>query len=155
MRKRLIPLVASLILILHPALAEAARRLDRAAFRPRFTPQAFVLAGGRNGDGFLFALVIQKTSETFRFRTEVDQRTGEATLTSVPDGAGCNPGIETSFRLLDVKGLRTNSRNEVGRIAFLDLAHAFVSFRLRERPNPEPSTSPPSAPWKVAECRTD
>ena len=140
--------------ILQPVLAEAAAcRLDRATFRPRLAPQAFVLQSGRNGDDLLFDLVIQKTNETFRFHVDVDERTGEGTITSVPDGAGRDPRIKTGFRLLDVNGVKTPPQREIGQISFLDLGRGFVDFRLRERPNPEPYTSPPSGLWMVAECR--
>ena len=40
-------------------------------------------------------------------------------------------------------------------MSFYDLGRAFVDFRLRERRNPEPYTSPPSGVWRVSDCRTD
>lgn len=143
-------------LILQPILAEAAAcRLERATFRPRLAPPAFVLKSDRNGGGLQFDLVIQRTNETFRFDVHVDERTGEGTITSIADGAGRDPGIKTGFRLLDVKGLKTTPQGETGQISFLDLGRGFVDFRLHERPNPEPYTSPPSGLWMVAEGRAD
>jgi hypothetical protein len=152
MRKRIALLIAGLSL--DPILAEAAAcRLDQATLRPRLEAQAYVLTTSRDGDDLLFELGIQKTRETFRFHVDMDERMGQGTITSVPDRAGLGPGIRTTFRLLDVNGLTTTAQGEIGQISFLDLGRGFVDFRLRERPEPEPYTSPPSGVWKVTECR--
>jgi hypothetical protein len=135
-------------------MAEAAAcKLDQATFRPRLAQDAYVLRSSRIGDDLQFDLSIRRTSETFRFHVEVDERTGEGTITSVPDGAGRDPRIKTGFRLFDVNGGKTTPQGEIGQISFLDLGRGFVDFRLRERPQPEPYTAPPSGLWKVTECR--
>jgi hypothetical protein len=152
MRKRIALLITGMTL--NPVLAEAAAcRLDQATFRPRLASEAYVLTTGRDGNDLLFELGIQKTRETFRFHIDMDERMGEGTITSVPDRAGRDPKIRTTFRLLDVNGLATTAHGEIGQISFLDLGRGFVDFRLRERPEPEPYTSPPSGVWKVTECR--
>jgi hypothetical protein len=152
MRKRIAVLIAGLTL--SPVVAEAAAcRLDQATFRPRLAQEAYVLRSSLNGDDLQFDLSIQRTSETFRFRVEIDKRTGEGTIISVPDGAGRDPRIKTGFRLLDANGRKTTQQGEIGQISFLDLGRGFIDFRLRERPQPEPCTFPPSGLWKVTECR--
>jgi hypothetical protein len=152
MHKRIALLIAGLTL--NPILAEAAAcRLEQAVLRPRLVSEAYVLTTSRDGDDLLFELGIQTTREAFRFHVDMDERTGEGTITSRPDRAGRDPGIRTTFRLLDVNGLTTTAQGEIGQISFLDLGRGFVDFRLRERPVPEPYTSPPSGVWKVTECR--
>ena len=152
MRKPIAFLIAGLTL--SPGMAEAAAcRLDQATFRPRLAQDAYVLKSSRNGDDLQFELSIRKTSETFRFHVEMDERTGEGTITSAPDGAGRDPGIKTGFRLFDVNGGKTTPQGEIGQISFLDLGRGFVDFRMRERPQPEPYTTPPSGLWKLAECQ--
>ena len=152
MRKTIALLVAGLTL--SPVMAEAAAcKLDQATFRPRLAQDAYVLRSSRNGDDHQFDLGIQRTGETFRFHVEIDEHTGEGTITSVPDGAGRDPRIKTGLRLLDANGLKTTPQGEIGQISFLDLGRGFVDFRLRERPQPEPYTAPPSGLWKVTECR--
>jgi hypothetical protein len=74
-------------------------------------------------------------------------------INSVPDGAGRDPRIKTGFRLLDANGRKTTPQGEIGQISFLDLGRGFVDFRLRECPQPELYTSPPSGLWKVTRCR--
>lgn len=152
MCKRITLLMAGLTL--SPVIAEAAAcRLDQATFRPKLAQEAYVLRSGRNGADLQFDLSIQRTSETFRFHVAIDERTGEGTITSLPDGAGRDPRIKTGFRLLDANGLKTTPQGVIGQISFLDLGRGFVDFRLRERPQPEPYTAPPSGLWKVTECR--
>jgi hypothetical protein len=152
MRKLIALVIAGLTL--SPVMAEAAAcRLDQATFRPRLAQDAYVLKSGLNGDDLQFEFSIRRTGETFRFHVEMDERTGEGTITSVPDGAGRDPRIKTVFRLLDANGLKTMPRGEIGQISFLDLGQGFVDFRLRERPQPDPYTTPPSGLWKVTECR--
>ena len=152
MCKRITLLMAGLTL--SPVIAEAAAcRHDQATFRPKLAQEAYVLRSGRNGADLQFDLSIQRTSETFRFHVSIDERTGEGTITSLPDGAGRDPRIKTGFRLLDANGLKTTPQGVIGQISFLDLGRGFVDFRLRERPQPEPYTAPPSGPWKVTECR--
>lgn len=152
MRNRIALLFAGVSL--YPVMAEAAAcKLDQATFRPRLAQDAYVLRSSRIGDDLQFDLSIQRTGETFCFHVEMDKRTGEGTITSVPDGAGRDPRIRTGFRLFDVNGLKTTPQGEIGQISFLDLGRGFVDFRLRERPQPEPYTAPPSGLWKVTECR--
>ncbi len=152
MHKRVALLIAELTL--NPVLAEAAAcRLEQATLRPRLVSEAYVLTTSRDGDDLLFELGIQTTREAFRFHVDMDERTGEGTITSLPDPAGRDPEIRTTFRLLDGNGLATAAQGEIGQISFLDLGQGFVDFRLRERPEPEPYTSPPSGVWKVTECR--
>jgi hypothetical protein len=77
MRKRIAVLIAGLTL--SPVMAEAAAcRLDQAAFRPRLAQEAYVLRSSLNGDDLQFDLSIQRTSETFRFRVEIDKYTAKA-----------------------------------------------------------------------------
>jgi hypothetical protein len=152
MRKPIALLIAGLTL--SPVTAEAAAcRLDQATFRPRLAQDAYVLRSSINGGDLQFELSIRSTSETFRFHVEIDGSMGEGMITSVPGGAGRDPGIKTGFRLFDVNSLKTTPQGEIGQISFLDLGRGFVDFRLRERPQPEPYTTPPSGLWKVTECR--
>ncbi len=152
MRRPIAHLLAGLIL--SPVMAEAAAcKLDQATFRPRLAQDAYVLRSSRNGDDLQFDLSIQRTGETFRFHVEMDERTGEGTITSVPDGAGRDPRLKTGFRLLDANSRKMTPQGDIGLISFLDLGRGFVDFRLRERPQPEPYTTPPSGLWKVTECR--
>jgi hypothetical protein len=145
MRKRIALLIAGLTL--SPVMAKAAAcRLDLATFRPKLAPEAYVLSRSRNGDDLQFDLSIQRTSETFRFHVEIDARTGEGTITSVPDGAGRDPRIKTGFRLLDDKGLKTTPQSEIGQISFLDLGRgsstsAFASARNQSLTPPRPQAS--------------
>ncbi|WP_201842402.1 hypothetical protein [Microvirga zambiensis] len=44
---------------------------------------------------------------------------------------------------------------EVSHVPFYDLGRVFVDFRLHERRDPQPYTSPPSGIWRVSECRTN
>jgi hypothetical protein len=152
MRKRIALLIAGLTL--SPVMAEAAAcKLDQATFRPRLAQEAYVLRSSLNGNDLQFELSIHRANETFRFYGESDERTGEGTITSGPDEAGRDPRIKTGFRLLDVNGWKTTPQGEIGQISFLDLGRGFVDFRLRERPQPEPYTAPPSGLWKVTECQ--
>ncbi len=151
MRNRIALLIAGLTLF--PVMAEAAAcKLDQATLRSRLAQDAYVLRSSLNGKDLQFDLSIRRTGETFRFHVEIDGSTGEGTITSVPNGAGRDPRIRTGFRLFDVNGLKTTPQAEIGQISFLDLGRGFVDFRLRERPQPEPYTAPPSGLWKVTEC---
>jgi len=152
MRKPIALLIAGLTL--SPVMVEAAAcKLDQATFRPRLAQDAYVLRSSRNSDDLQFDLSIQRTGETFRFHVGMDERTGEGTITSVPDGAGRDPRLKTGFRLLDANSRKMTPQGDIGLISFLDLGRGFVDFRLRERPQPEPYTTPPSGLWKVTECR--
>jgi hypothetical protein len=131
----------------------AACKLENATFRPKYAPEHFEIRSSRVDGIPVFDLIVRKTGETFRFRVDANGSTGEGTITSVPDGAGQDPGIETSFRLLDGRGLKTTPTGEIGRVSFLDLGRAFVDFRMRRSRNIEPYTSPPSGLWNVADCR--
>jgi hypothetical protein len=83
----------------------------------------------------------------------MDERTGEGTMTSAPDGAGRDHRIKTGFRLLDANDLKTTPQSEIGQISFLDLGRGFVDFRLHERLQPELYTAPSLGARKVTECR--
>jgi hypothetical protein len=147
--------VLSAALTLSPVIAEAsACTLENATFRPRFSAEHFVLRSTRDGDRLRFEIAIRRTGETFPFRVQVDGRTGEGTIEAITDGDGRNTGIRSSFRLYDPKGLNTSPSGEIRHVSFYDLGRAFVDFRLRERGNPEPYTSPPSGVWRVSECRS-
>lgn len=152
MSKRLAFLIAALVL--EPGMA-AACKLEHATFRPKYAGEHFEIRSSRDGDAPVFDLTVRKTNERFRFRLDVHESTGEGTISSVPDGAGQDPGIRTSFQLLDGKGLKTTPTGEIGHVSFLDLGRAFVDFRMRRSRNPEPYTSPPSGLWNVAECRAN
>ena len=143
-------------MILHPLAAQAAAcKLEQAVFRPRFSTEHFVMRSTHDGDHLRFEITIRRTGETFPFRVQVDGRTGEGTIEAITDGDGRNTGIRSSFKLDDPKGLNTSPSGEISHVSFYDLGRAFVDFRLRERRNPEPYTSPPSGVWRVSDCRTD
>jgi hypothetical protein len=153
MRKRLAVLSAALTL--SPVIAEAAAcRLEQATFRPRLSAEHFVMRSTRDGAHLRFEITIRRTGENFPFGVQVDDRTGEGTIEAITDGNGRNTGIRSSFKLYDIKGLNISPSGEIGHVSFYDLGRAFVDFRLRERRNPEPYTSPPSGVWRVSECRT-
>jgi hypothetical protein len=86
---------------------------------------------------------------------EVDERTGEGVIASVPDSGGQDPRIKTTFALADINGLSTTPQAKFGYLAFLDLGRAFLDFRLRDGQQPDPYTSPPSGLWEVAECQAN
>ena len=154
MRKHRI--VLAMELNLQPALAEAAAcKLDQATFRPNDASEHFVLRSHCSGSDLLFDLIIETTSEVFRFRVDVDGNTGEGMISSVPNSNGQDSGIKATFALVDLRGLTTTPQDEAGYIAFQGLGRAFVDFRRRQGQQPDPSTSPPSGLWKVAECRTN
>jgi hypothetical protein len=154
MRARTTVLVVGLVL--QPALAEAVTcELSQATFRPKYAPERFEIRSGHKGEDPVFDLAISKTNETFGFRIDLDRATDAGALTSVPGPAGQDPGIKASFQLLDGGGLKTAPTEAIGHVSFLDLARAFVDFRMRRGRNPEPSTSPPSSLWTVAECRSN
>jgi hypothetical protein len=156
MRERIILLAVGLILILQPALAEAAAcRLDQATFRPKYASEHFVLRTHRSGNNLLFGLVILKTNEVFRFYATVDEHTGEGMISSVPNSNGQDPGIKATFAVVDVKGLTTTPQDQAGYIAFQGLGRAFIDFRLREGQQTDPHMSPPSGLWEVTECRAN
>jgi len=142
-------------LTLQAGTAEAAAcKLDQATFRPRFSPEHFVLRSARDGNHLRFEITVRRTGETFPFRVHLDDPTGDGTISSVPNGAGKDAGIRSTFKLYDLKGL-TSPAGEISHVSFYDLGRAFVDFRLREHRNPEPYTSPPSGVWRVSECRTN
>jgi hypothetical protein len=142
-------------MILHPLTAQAAAcKLEQATFRPRFSAEHFVMRSARDGDDLRFEITVRRTGETFPFRVHIDGPTGEGTISSVPNGAGKDAGIRSTFKLYDLKGL-TSPAGEISHVSFYDLGRAFVDFRLREHRNPDPYTSPPSGVWRVSECRSD
>jgi hypothetical protein len=142
-------------MILHSLAAQAsACKLEQAVLRPRFSAEHFVMRSARDGDHLRFEITVRRTGETFPFRVHVDGPTGEGTTSSVPNGAGKDPGIRSTFKLYDIKG-RTSPAGEISHVSFYDLGRAFVDFRLREHRNPEPYTSPPSGVWRVSQCRTN
>ena len=143
-------------MILHPLAAQAAAcKLEQAVFRPRFSTEHFVMRSTHDGDHLRFEITSRRTGETFPFRVQVDRRTGEGAIEAIADGQGRNTGIRSSFKLYDPKGLNTSASAEISHVSFYDLGRAFVNFRLRERRNPKPYTSPPSGVWRVSDCRTD
>jgi hypothetical protein len=147
--------ITHLIFALAPfsASAEAAIcKIDQATFRPKYAMEHFALRGHRDDNDLLFGLAIQKTGETFSFKVNVDERTGEGRIASVPDSSGRDLGISATFRLLDANGLKVSSLGEVGQISFADIGRAFLDFRLREGRQPEPYTFPSSGIWKLTEC---
>jgi hypothetical protein len=150
MRKRFVILIAASVV--QPGIA-AACKLENATFRPKYAPEHFEIHSSRVDGIPVFDLIVRKTGETFRFRVDANGSTGEGTITSVPDGGGQDPGIVTSFRLLDGRGLKTTPAGAIGQVSFLDLGRAFVDLRMRRSRNIEPYTSPPSGLWNVADCR--
>jgi hypothetical protein len=155
MRKRLAPLIAGLM-ILAPSMATAAAcKLENATFRPKYAAQRFEIRSSRVNGVPVFDVTVQKTRETFRFRVDADGGTGAGTITSVPDAAGQDPGIRSSFQLLDGKGLKTSPTGEIGHVSFLELGRSFVDFRMRRSRDVEPYISPPSGLWHVTDCRPD
>jgi hypothetical protein len=137
-----------------PSSAEAAGcDLGQATFRPKYAAEDFVLRSYRNKDELLFDIAVRRSGETFRFRVDVDERTAEGLIASMPDGGGRDPGVKTTFALVDADGLKATTPREVGYIAFLDIGRAFLDFRSREGQQPDPYTTPPSGLWEVAECR--
>ena len=153
MHKRAVPIVG---MILYPLAAQAAAcKLEQAVFRPRFSTEHFVMRSAHDGDHLRFEITIRRTGETFPFRVKVDRRSGEGTIEAITDGEGRNTGIRSSFKLYDLKGLNTSASGEISHVSFYHLGRAFVDFRLRERRNPEPYTSPPSGVWRVSECRSN
>jgi hypothetical protein len=101
------------------------------------------MRSARDGDDLRFEITVRRTGETFPFRVHIDGPTGEGTISSVPNGAGKDAGIRSTFKLYDLKGL-TSPAGEISHVSFYDLGRAFVDFRLREHRNPDPYTSPPS-----------
>jgi hypothetical protein len=150
MRTRPALLIAALIL--QPGIA-AACKLENATFRPKYSAGHFEIRSSRSGGNPVFDLTVLRTGETFRFRVDADASAADGTITSIPNDAGQNPGIRTSFQLLDEKGLKAPSSGEIGHVSFYDLGRAFIDFRMRGNRNPEPYTSPPSGLWTVAGCR--
>ena len=152
MRSHVTVLIAGLIL--SPSMAAAAVcQLDKATFRPKYAAQHFEIRSSRVAVVPVFDLTVMKTSETFRFRVDVDGDTGAGTITSIPDAAGQDLGIRTSFQLLNGRGLKTTPAGEIGHMSFLEMGRAFVDFRMRRNRNVEPYTSPPSGLWHVKDCR--
>jgi hypothetical protein len=119
MRKRLAPLIAGLM-ILAPSMATAAAcKLENATFRPKYAAQRFEIRSSRVNGVPVFDVTVQKTRETFRFRVDADGGTGAGTITSVPDAAGQDPGIRSSFQLLDGKASKPAQPGRSGMCPFL------------------------------------
>lgn len=148
-------LIAGLMLLAPSSAMAAACKLENATFRPKYVPQRFEIRSRRVDGVPVFDVMVQKTRETFRFRVDAAGGSGGGTITSVPDAAGQDPGIRSSFQLLDGKGLKTTPAGEIGHVSFYDLGRAFVDFRMRRSRNVEPYTSPPSGLWHVTDCRPD
>jgi hypothetical protein len=152
MQQRLAALIAAFTLL--PVLAEAAAcKLEQATFRPRFSAEHFVMQSVREGGHLRFEITIRRTGETFPFRVQVNDRTGEGTIEAIADSNGWSSGIRSSFKLYDPKGLKTTPAGEIAHVSFYDLGRAFVDFRMRASRNVVPYTSPPSGMWTLAECR--
>ena len=101
--------VISLMTLLSLALPGFARadtcEVARAVFEPTGTRGVFALRASEDQGQLLWQLVIQKTGETFPLRIET-YTAGHTWLVSLPRD-GEDPGIRTTFRMLDGKGTET------------------------------------------------
>ena len=80
---------------------------------------------------------------------------GEGTIDAIADGARAEHRDPIELQAVRSQGAEYRPVGEISHVSFYDLGRAFVDFRLRERRNPEPYTSPPSGVWRVSDCRTD
>src|SRR3712207_4402777 len=105
-------LMTPLFLIL-PGIARADTcEAAQAIFEPTGTRGLFALRASEDQGQLRWQLIIQKTGETFPFRTEADTA-GQTWLVSLPRD-GEDLGIRTTLRLLDGKGTETQDR-KIGR----------------------------------------
>jgi len=147
--------VALLLAPLSLALPGVARadtcEVGQAVFEPTGTRGVFTLRASEDQGQLLWHLVIQKTGETFPFRTETDP-TGQTWLVSQPRD-GEDPGIRTTLRMLDGKGTETQDRRAVSGVAVFDFWRVFSEYRTRKGQRFEPETNPPANLWDLTECR--
>src|SRR5215203_6164940 len=112
---KVVLLMTPLFLIL-PGVARADTcEAAQAVFEPTGTRGVFALRASEDQGELLWRLVVQKTGETFPFRTETDTA-GQTWLVSLPR-EGEDPGIRTTIRLLDGKGTETQDRRAVSGVA--------------------------------------
>ena len=149
---RVVLLMTPLFLVLPGVTWAATCEIARAVFEPTGGARgAFILRAFEDQGQLLWQLVIQKTGETFPFRTETD-RTGQTWLVSLPRD-GEDPGIRTTIRLLDEKGTETQDRSAVSGVAVFDFWRVFSEYRTRKGQRFEPETNPPANVWDLSECR--
>ena len=148
---KVVLLMTPLFLIL-PGVARADTcEAAQAVFEPTGTRGAFALRASEDQGQLLWQLIIQKTGETFPFRTETDP-TGQTWLVSQPRD-GEDPGIRTTLRMLDGKGTETQDRSAVSGVAVFDFWRVFSEYRTRKGQRFEPGTNPPANLWDLTECR--
>ena len=94
------------------------------------TRGVFALRASEDQGQLLWQLIIQKTGETFPFRTETDTA-GQTWLVSLPRD-GEDPGIRTTIRLLDGKGTETQDRRAVSGVAIFDFWKVLSDYRTRK-----------------------
>src|SRR5829696_1298381 len=127
---KVVLLMTPLLLIL-PGIARADTcEVAQADFEPTGTRGVFALRAFEDQGQLLWQLVIQKTGETFPFRTETDTA-GQIWLVSLPRD-GEDPGIRTTIRMLDGKGTETQDRNAVSGVAVFDFWRVFSEYRTRK-----------------------
>ena len=123
----------------------------RAVFEPTGTRGVFALHAFEDQGQLLWQLVVQKTGETFPFRTETDTA-GQTWLVSLPR-AGEDPGMRTTLRMLDGKGTETQDRNAVSGVAVYDFWKVVSEYRTRKGQLFEAGVNPPANVWDLTECR--
>ena len=147
--------VISLMTLLSLALPGFARadtcEVAWAVFEPTGTRGVFALRASEDQGQLLWQLIIQKTGETFPFRTETDT-TGQTWLVSLPRN-GEDPGIRTTIRLLDAKGTETQDRRAVSGVAVFDFWKVLSDYRTRKGQPFEAGVNPPANVWDLTECR--
>jgi len=147
--------VFSLMTLLSLALPGFARadtcEVAQAVFEPTGTRGVFALRASEDQGQLLWQLVIQKTGETFPFRTERDT-TGQTWMVSLPRD-GEDPGIRTTIRLLDGKGTETQDRRAVSGVAVFDFWKVLSDYRTRKGQLFEAGVNPPANVWDLTECR--
>jgi hypothetical protein len=147
--------VISLMTLLSLALPGFARadtcEVARAVFEPTGTRGVFALRASEDQGQLLWQLVIQKTGETFPFRTETDTA-GQTWLVSLPRD-GEDLGIRTTLRMLDGKGTETQDRRAVSGVAIFDFWKVLSDYRTRKGQPFEAGVNPPANVWDLTECR--
>ena len=145
-------LVLALLFLALPSSARAATcEVARAVFEPTGTRGVFALRASEDQGQLLWQLIIQKTGETFPFRTETDTA-GQTWLVSLPRD-GEDPGIRTTIRLLDEKGTETQDRRAVSGVAIFDFWKVLSDYRTRKGQPFEAGVNPPANVWDLTECR--
>ena len=144
-------LMTPLLLVL-PGVARAdACEAAQAVFEPMGTRGVFALRASEDQGQLLWQLIIQKTGETFPFRTETDTA-GQTWLVSLPR-EGEDPGIRTTIRLLDGKGTETQDQRAVSGVAIFDFWKVLSDYRTRKGQLFEAGVNPPANVWDLTECR--